>query len=718
VAAGGGASVATTLSDESGAFSLRAPAAGSYALRAERVGYASTLSPAFALAAGQTLQRVLQASEQSVSLEGVVASGTARRCQVRPGNGELTATVWNEARKALASAAWGRQQRRLEYRVVRFERDLDPASGRVLRDTRSEVTALAAHPFASPPPAELSREGYVRRTPEGTLYYGPDAAVLVSDEFLDDHCFRLEDSRETAGDSLIGVAFEPVGGRSGTDIRGVVWLERRSAAVRRVEYTYTGLQGAVSHARLGGSVEYARTPGGIWIVRRWSIRMPQLAVAEGYRTAPRDDRPQAWSDARLAGIREAGGEVVEARLQQGAAQLAAAAGAMVTGLVWDSTSNAPLAAAEVFVSGTAWSTRSDSLGRFRLEGVAPGSYLVSFSHPLLGMLASALTPAPLRVQAGDSLRLVLSVPSLRTAASRICPDSTRGAHAGVVLGTVRAPDGSPVGAAVSASWQVSVLTPTGARALQSSRTVHANASGSYVLCGVPERALVTLAAGDAGLSAHDQVQLLPGTPLQRDLTLAAGRVAAAQNQPGAAVRVAGVTATGRMGGFEQRRRSGRGFYLAREDIERRSAHTTVDLLRGIPGVQVLRDGGGEHIQMAGETGRRYSDQSLPARDQGKVDQITREANGGTMPRGVAAGTGRELADNGGNTGAHSGLGECQVQFWLDGVPFQPMHEGRISNEIPPSEIEALEIYRSNAETPVQFRRPGSDCGTVLIWSRR
>jgi hypothetical protein len=82
------------------------------------------------------------------------------------------------------------------------------------------------------------------------------------------------------------------------------------------------------------------------------------------------------------------------------------------------------------------------------------------------------------------------------------------------------------------------------------------------------------------------------------------------------------------------------------------------------------------------------------------------------------GTNRDLQDNGGSTGSHSGLGECQVQFWLDGVPFQPLHEGRISNEIPPSEIEAVEVYRSNAETPVQFRRQGSGCGTVLIWTRR
>lgn len=54
---------------------------------------------------------------------------------------------------------------------------------------------------------------------------------------------------------------------------------------------------------------------------------------------------------------------------------------------------------------------------------------------------------------------------------------------------------------------------------------------------------------------------------------------------------------------------------------------------------------------------------------------------------------------------------------MDGAPFQPQTEGLISNEIVPAQVEAVEVYRNAAETPIEFRTPGSDCGVVVIWTR-
>ena len=36
----------------------------------------------------------------------------------------------------------------------------------------------------------------------------------------------------------------------------------------------------------------------------------------------------------------------------------------------------------------------------------------------------------------------------------------------------------------------------------------------------------------------------------------------------------------------------------------------------------------------------------------------------------------------------------------------------------PNEIEAIEVYVSAIDTPIQFQGPQSQCGTVVIWTKR
>src|SRR3954451_6937155 len=512
-----GRSVGTALTDRQGGFTLRAPAPGRFTLRAERVGYALTESPAFRLAAGETVQQRLVSNDRRASLAEIVAVGAARRCTVRPGEGEQTAAVWNEARKALSAAAYGQRERLFRYRVAQFQRDLDPNSGRVLRETRSEQATVAAHPFASPPAAELSARGWIQTTEAGTLYYGPDAAVLVSDEFLNDHCMRLEDDRSVAGDSLVGVAFEPVGGRRQPDVRGVLWLHRATAELRRVEYVYTSLPEGVANRRLGGTVEYARLDDGPWIVRRWSIRMPQLEVQQGARTTPGrgGEIYTAYERARLFAIREDGGEVLSTTARSGGAALAEAQAASVEGVVWDSTRAAPLAGARVFVSGTPLEAVTDSAGRFRIEGLRGGTYTVAFSHYRLGPATVAVRTATVAAEPGATAQVRLAVPGLATVAAALCPATAPAQpFRGVILGSIRGPEGTVAGATVRATWSGGdggfVATV-------------ADPSGGFALCGVPEGEEVVLSAGQpTGAGARARVRLAAGAPLQRDLLLAPG----------------------------------------------------------------------------------------------------------------------------------------------------------------------------------------------------
>jgi hypothetical protein len=66
--------------------------------------------------------------------------------------------------------------------------------------------------------------------------------------------------------------------------------------------------------------------------------------------------------------------------------------AKIVGVIADSVSGAPLQGADVLVSGVATPVKTDSLGRFTIEGLAPGTYQVGVDHPLLESLGSTLPP--------------------------------------------------------------------------------------------------------------------------------------------------------------------------------------------------------------------------------------------------------------------------------------------------------------------------------------
>lgn len=297
-----GARRGATLSDAGGRFALQAPRAGRYTVRAERVGYAATASAPLELAAGAATPLVLRTGTRPVLLRGVVAHGDGRRCQVRP-DGGAAAAVWEEARKALATAAWTEEQELVRFGLVSRVREMDLRM-RVTRETATPQTRVGSRPFESPPPRLLADSGYVLSRAGGTMYTAPDARVLLSDEFLDLHCFRVEPGEgEAAG--RVGLAFRPVRGRGAAEIEGTLWLDAATSELRHLEFRYVGLRLRGPVERLGGRVEFERLPTGAWIVRRWWIRTPVVALEAATRSQG------GGHVERVVGFREIGGEVTD-----------------------------------------------------------------------------------------------------------------------------------------------------------------------------------------------------------------------------------------------------------------------------------------------------------------------------------------------------------------------------------------------------------------------
>ncbi len=418
---GAGGQRAATLTGADGDFTLRAPRPGEYRLRAERAGYATVTTAPLSLAEGVSRTADLELSPAALALEAVTVTAGDRGCVRDPRTGPRTAALWEEARKSLESARLAQERQGQEYAVRRFVRELEPGAGLVRRARSDTVVEARVTPFASLPAEELARDGYVRSARDGNVFYAPDADVLLSDVFLDGHCFRLQPGGDDQP-GLLGLMFEPVRGRTLPDVRGILWLETATAELRYLDYAYTGLPEDPEGRSWGGRVELGRLPTGELIVKRWSLRMPVI----GRRSASSSGSLLADVAPTLVGITEVGGEVLYARTVVGEVELAAP-GAALLGTVFDSTRAAPLAGAAVTLRGTAYAARTDSAGVFRLFNVPEGRYVVEFSHPRADSLRWLPAAGEVTLAPGTEAAVHLFLPARAAPRARpaVRPDTFR-----------------------------------------------------------------------------------------------------------------------------------------------------------------------------------------------------------------------------------------------------------------------------------------------------
>jgi hypothetical protein len=308
-----------TLTDSVGAFTLRAPSAGAYTLRAERIGHASTTSEVLTLERG-TVSYTFVVPVEAVTLTDL--SVTARsRCRPRPESTGETQRLWDEARKVLDVVDWGRGQGGFSFEIERFRQELDvkglPPRGRA----RPVVdTTRGRRPFDTPTAAELVEYGFIRPTHERTeeyTFFAPDSEILLSETFRMTHCFWVTRSNRREHSGLVGLAFEPLRTTRLPDIAGVLWLDERTAELRRLEYRYTTLPWGLTDGAAYGWIDFARIPNGAWIMQRWSIRIPRVQYTD-MKVAPTRQASFRDSHYMLVGYDEAGGEVKSLRTSSGA----------------------------------------------------------------------------------------------------------------------------------------------------------------------------------------------------------------------------------------------------------------------------------------------------------------------------------------------------------------------------------------------------------------
>ena len=479
-----GARVVTAMSDARGRVVLRARSPGSHTLRAERIGFRSVEIPGLTLRAGETLEQRIEVPVEVIALEGLVVEAD-RRCVLRPEEGERTAALWEEARKALVEVEAAGRQGLFRFRVEQYERSLDPSTLGVRQERTAALSWLTDVPYKSLPAEDLIANGFIQDRDDGRYYYAPDAGVLLSGDFLDAHCFRAVPGPEEAP-NLVGLAFEPVSGRRNPDIQGTLWLDSRSGHLRFAEFRYLRGPGP-DDDRIGGRVEFTQLPTGAWIVDRWWIRMPEIAVrTQWHRTTG------TRVDETIAGISEIGAEV-QTVLDQRGRRIDGSLGGTVVGTVLDPVTGGPMAGATVRLVATVHAVRTDEEGRFEMDGLLEGRYLVSFQHPDLAAFGLSPEPIPVQVSRGETAEVELVAPDLDARIRAACPGgagAVMGGEAGLIMGTVLDPaTGEPSPhARVRAEWTRYLEVDPAAERIQGQvmrADAVADGAGRYRLCGVP-----------------------------------------------------------------------------------------------------------------------------------------------------------------------------------------------------------------------------------------
>lgn len=190
--------------------------------------------------------------------------------------------------------------------------------------------------------------------------------------------------------------------------------------------------------------------------------------------------------------------------------------AVVSGMVYDSTTGRRLPGARVAVIGTAVSGLTDSTGAFKLEGIPPGEYPLTFHHERLQELGVSPGSPMVRLEPGSEERVTLTVPSRETILKGWC--ALEGGRLGTahVGGVVR--DSLTSVPLPNARVELDLTPRQGASRIKiETRT---DAEGRYRFCNVGgDRWLnISVTFGNEQLEAA-AVRPAPGEALIHDFTL-------------------------------------------------------------------------------------------------------------------------------------------------------------------------------------------------------
>jgi carboxypeptidase family protein len=536
-------------SDQGGGTELRAPSRGNYRVRADKVGYDTWTSVQLILGD----QPIIVRATMTVSRNPApIIPRSERACLQLTGPGTPAGDLWAELKKALTANAMTEAQGLVPLDVDLYERVLDRNLS-IVSERAEQRNRIPRRPLTgiSWDQIDTARRGQT----SSDIYRAPDAATMLSDQFVKSHCFAaIRGYGPETG--LMGLEFKPARVSPQPELAGVLWLDPKANALRSVNFDYVNLPIPLRIARTTGRVEFQQLAGGQWIVPSWYIRMPRVT-----RVTSNDVGLPATSRDSLIGYQEVGGAARPAGTPapatttsaQGALTPSASGGAVappasvgslaspapatapdsapaasptvLTGLVYDSTSGRALGGVQVSTGGGRFKTTTNSAGRYQLliDGALDDTLV--FDHPRLRLLHIAERWQSISLPIGSRGQASVIVPSYATLRKRICGQNETGTDSqGFMAGYVRDASGIPVPRAhVWATWQILWVEQNGRLvAANQQRTVETDtgSDGSFMMCGFTHGAQITAKVGIAGRSTVQEKLVFPANMvLEHDFVL-------------------------------------------------------------------------------------------------------------------------------------------------------------------------------------------------------
>jgi Carboxypeptidase regulatory-like domain len=425
--------------------------------------------------------------------------------------------------------------------------------------------------------------------------------------------------------------------------------------------------------------------------------------------------------------------------------------AQIVGVVVDSLNGRYLSGADVVIEGARATLETDSLGKFKIDSLPPGTYQVGVYHALLDTLGIMLGTKPFHVGPDSSSFVLLAVPSAATIIHGLCPVRPGAQGKSAVIGRVDDPETlQPVaGAEVSIAWtDIEVSKEFGVR--RTSRLVRdsTDRSGAFRICGLPSSLRATLQArrgfaitaeipislGDKPAELFARNLLLSPTDSGRKIgnAIVSGLVVleGSPTNGGSRVELVGsdiVAMTNEKGEFTMRNLpSGSHVLLARHlgfgaetvpvDLSsRQQKRVTINLPKFVavmdPVLVTARNSaaldrvGFSQRQKSG-FGYYIGPERLQNMHPNFLTDILRRVPGLRVSYGP----------EGDVISSSRGFGSGCVQYWVDDMPWQSFVPGDLNHFVTGGEVVAVEVYQ-DANTPAQYMRAGGNCTTIVLWTR-
>lgn len=447
---------------------------------------------------------------------------------------------------------------------------------------------------------------------------------------------------------------------------------------------------------------------------------------------------------------------------QSQSQLKSQARASVVGSVHDSLGRKPLAGAIIQVAQLDGANphnhtaRADSLGRFRVDSVASGKYMVGFFHPLLDSLGIEPPVRELTVGRDGTFRTDLAIPSAESFRRSICggPKSRPKSPSALLVGIVRNAKDRAVApnATVFAEWQeVSIGSSGVVRTAPFVSTKSLN-NGWFAICNVPGKGTMSIfAALGADSTERIEFDIVEGGFARRDLYLSPSVTSASPTTKTISGRIVSHDFTAPVAGAEVAvtgarsvRTNERGeFTIADAPVGTRMLEVRavgffpyrgpVDVVEGTPTLNLelaalksalstvritaqrtlaLNMSEFEFRRKTG-IGKFIAETDLAKSQPVYVSDIFR-----FIP-GVQIWTQRDsvLTRVQFRRGAFAD-GPCYPEFFMDGRPMGVLTVEQMDVAATPKDIKAIEIYVS-PNTPPMFNNGtlGTQCGAIVIWTK-